>query len=115
MAGRTCCEAIGELAPPLLWAAPMMTVTGLPLIVTVPTTGDGGKPPPANTADRFPPHRPGIPIVPDPLIRFSQYPRASPRLEEQLTAEGGTALLVLKLIMPLAITAEVTTCSPRPF
>ena len=76
MAGLNICGAIGELAPPPRWMAPINTVVGTPSIGTVPNTGEGGRPPPAKTpylsvdpqvADPI-----SEPMAPDALNRFTQ-------------------------------------------
>jgi hypothetical protein len=79
--------------------------------------GDGGKPPPGNTVDLLPPHEfPFVPaIAPDPLNRFTKYPRASPSALPQDSADVGTGRFVLNVTRPAAISAEVTPCSPGPF
>src|SRR3970282_2318289 len=93
---------------------PIMTVPGRPPTGTLPTTGDGGRPPPRNTPERSAPHSPSVLTAPEAVSRFTALPRASPRLAPHCPGAGGTGRLVLKKIRPPKIAAEVTVCSPRP-
>src|SRR5687768_9237649 len=81
---------------------------------TVPTTGEGGMPPPVKTPERSPPQMEPVPITPEALNRFTAYPRASPRLVAQVPGTVGSGRLVLKKMVPPKITDEVTVCSPAP-
>ena len=62
---------IGVLTPPLFCAAPKITVTAFVPIMTVPITGEGGKPPPTKGLPRVPPQFPLTPMAPDAVFRFN--------------------------------------------
>src|SRR5207244_7931597 len=95
-----CCAPIGE-PPPVLRSMPPMST--LMLFVpppgrftgTVPTTGDGGMPPPVKTPERVPPHSAPLPITPEALSRFTAWPRASPRFVAHVPGTVATGRLVL--------------------
>src|SRR5260221_12478978 len=96
-----CCAPIGDEVLPARLMPPISTLMGF--IVpsgwrtgTVPTTGEGGRPPPVNTPERGPPHRPPLPITPEALSRFTAYPFAPPRLVPHGAPSGASAWLVLK-------------------
>jgi hypothetical protein len=59
------------LLPPVGKAADQHGGRQHPPMLTVPTTGEGARPPPVNLPERSPPQSPPEPITPEPLIRFT--------------------------------------------
>ena len=69
---KTCWLWTPALAPPPRFTTPMPTIMTCPSTSTLATTGDGGRPPPANIPDRPPPQLCGCtPITPDAFKRFT--------------------------------------------